>query len=92
MHPNTPHQVIGFIATRLLSCDRPYGHPGSWTPVWTDCGDLATAGLGREAGKGCEQRSDGEGKKRDERMEQMYAAAKESFRRLELKTQGVEEE
>lgn len=91
MHPNTPKEIIHFIATRLLSKDRPYGHQGSWKPVWEGSGDLATAGLGREAGKGCCQREDGEGKKRDEEMEEMYEAARRSFMALELKTQGVEE-
>lgn len=54
-----------------------------WTPVWADHGDLATAGLGREAAKGCEQV--GPGKKEDERMEWMYKVARKSWGMLEMK-------
>ncbi len=42
-----------------------------------------------EATKGC-KRKDGEGKEKDEKLEEMYGVAKESFRLLELKSPGVD--
>lgn len=83
LHPNTPGNVIAFIATRLLSRDRPFGHEGEWEPVWHGCGDLSTAGVGNEASKGCKRR-DTEGKERDEKLEEMYEVAKESFKLLKI--------
>jgi hypothetical protein len=89
MHPNTPQDVIEFVATRLLSKERPHGYVGDWAPVWQGCGDLATAGVGFDAGKGCKRR-DGEGKAKDEKLKKMYDVARESFRLLELKSPGVD--
>lgn len=89
MHPNTPKPIVEFIATRLLCPEKPYGHQGPWEPVWEGCGDLATAGVEYDAGKGCKRRN-GEGKERDERLREMYEVAKESFRLLELKSPGVD--
>ena len=89
LHPSTPKEIISFVATRLLSKDRPYGHQGTWEPIYIGCGDLSTAGVGMEAGKGC-RRKEGEGKRKDEEMERMYTVARESFRLLELKSPGVD--
>jgi hypothetical protein len=77
LHPATPPQIRHFIATRLLSHDRPYGHEGKWEPIWYGTGDIATAGVGYDAVKGLEQK--GEGRRRDERLEQMYAVARRSW-------------
>lgn len=97
LHPSTPEHIITFVATRLLSRDRPYGftaedesaYGGEWQPVWAGCGDIATAGVGNEAAKGC-QRIDGEGKERDERLEWMYGVARRSYSLLEMKVPGVD--
>jgi hypothetical protein len=83
LHPNTPVQIRQFIATRLLSSDRPFGHKGTWEPVWKGFGDLSTAGVGYDAAKGTEQ--SGEGKRRDEVLEGMYAVARTSWGLLEMK-------
>ena len=83
IHPNTPKPIIQFIATRLLSTDRPHGHDGSWTPLWDGCGDLSTAGVGLDAGKGCKQKDDGEGKEIDRKLESMYGVARKSWKVLE---------
>ncbi|GFZ47894.1 hypothetical protein JCM24511_05641 [Saitozyma sp. JCM 24511] len=83
LHPNTPTHVRHFIATRLLSPDRPFGHQGTWQPVWNGLGDLCTAGVGYDAAKGTEQ--SGEGKRRDEVLQDMYAVARRSWGLLEMK-------
>ena len=82
LHPNTPKEVIQFVTTRLLSTDKPYGHQGIWTPI-SGCDDLSAAGVGKDAGKGYFPRHDGEGKNLDQRMQAMYEAARESWRRLD---------
>lgn len=97
LHPNTPEHIVAFVATRLLSRERPHGfssedelaYGGEWQPVWAGCGDIATAGVGNEAAKGC-QRIDGEGKERDERLEWMYGVARRSYALLEMKAPGVD--
>ena len=91
VHPSTPPRMLSFIATRLLSRDRPFGHTGSWTPLWADggCLDLSAAGVGREAGKGCCQREGGKGREVDRQVEGMYAVARQSWGLLEAKSQGV---
>jgi hypothetical protein len=88
MHPNTPKDVINFVATRLLSRDKPHGYEGDWAPIWEGCGDLSTAGVDMEAGKGC-KRKEGAGKERDRKLEEMYQVARDSFKLLELKSPGV---
>ncbi|KAI9636239.1 uncharacterized protein MKK02DRAFT_33480 [Dioszegia hungarica] len=57
-----------------------------WTPLWAGIGDLATAGLGREAAKGCEQV--GPGKEIDEKLEWMYGVARRSWEILVVKAPG----
>jgi hypothetical protein len=57
-----------------------------WTPLWAGIGDLATAGLGREAAKGCEQV--GPGKQIDEQLEWMYGVARRSWEMLGMKAPG----
>jgi hypothetical protein len=84
LHPQTPEPIISFIATRLLSRDRPYGHQGEWSPIGDGHGDLITAGVGYEAGKRCERR-EGKGKGFNEELEWMYHVARMSYRLLELK-------
>ena len=76
--------MINFVALRLLSPERPYGHTGSWEAVGIegDDFDLSTAGVGMEARDGCEQR-EGEGKQVDRKLESMYGVARESWRRLD---------
>ncbi|GFZ48387.1 hypothetical protein JCM24511_06135 [Saitozyma sp. JCM 24511] len=83
LHPNTPSHIRHFIATRLLSPDRPFGHAGSWEPVWKGIGDLQTAGVGFDEAKGTEQ--GGEGKRRDELLEEMYSVARKSWEMLEMR-------
>lgn len=90
LHPNTPKEIVHFIATRLLSKDRPFGHEGEWEPVWQGCGDLSNAGVGKDAGKGCKQREDGQGKEVDKKLEEMYGIARESFKALEIRSPGVD--
>jgi hypothetical protein len=46
--------------------------------------------VGSEASKGCRRRNT-EGKERDEKLEEMYAAARESFRLLEIGALGARE-
>ena len=82
IHPQTPKEIIAFVATRLLSSERPFGHIGPWKALGEgEDVDLSTAGVGLEATKGCEQR-DGEGKELDKKLESMYSVARESWRKL----------
>ena len=84
LHPQTPSEVIRFIADRLLSQDKPEGHEGLWTPLWAldGCRDLSTAGLGLEAGRGCRQKEDGIGKEIDRTVDVMYNVARRSWYRM----------
>ncbi|ORX34014.1 hypothetical protein BD324DRAFT_192292 [Kockovaella imperatae] len=85
LHPQTPTPVIEFVATRLISHDRPYGHSGPWKPLGGDGEDidLSAAGIGREACKGFEQRENGRGRELDRKLEGMYRIARESWNRLD---------
>lgn len=60
---------------------------GDWKPIWESVGDLITAGVKYDAAKGCVQV--GEGRKKDEELERMYDAARDSFERLALSCPGV---
>lgn len=86
LHPQTPPEIINFIAIRLLSRDVPHGYTGPWDPIWKDCGDLLTAGIGYDAAKGCPRRSDSEGQKVDGKIEEMYRVARGSWRVLEAQS------
>ncbi|WVR04761.1 hypothetical protein IAU60_001773 [Kwoniella sp. DSM 27419] len=100
LHPSTPPPIISFCATRLLSKDRPYGYQGdSWVPVQmqeirNEAGafDLLMAGVDiggekgqREGRKGQMVNSTDEAAKV---LEAMYAAARESWIKLERMSPG----